>query len=87
LGVWTRSSALTSTPCFAANPLAAGVGVPSGLNPAETGGPFSSSSRSVWRSGIRTMRTVRRRGVLNVSTADSGGSRCSRNCVSTIVPI
>src|SRR5204863_1485520 len=42
----TRSSAATSTPCLTAKPVAAGVGVPSGLNDAETGGPLTSSSRS-----------------------------------------
>src|SRR5262245_12748487 len=61
-GVVTRSRAATSTLCLAANPAAAGVGVPSGLKLAETGGPVTRSSRSVWRSGTRVIRTVRRRG-------------------------
>jgi hypothetical protein len=34
------------------------------LKLADTGGPFSTSSKSVWRSDTRTTRTVRRRGVL-----------------------
>ncbi len=46
-GVRRRSSAETSTPFFAAKPAAAGVGVPSGLKLAETGGPFKTSSRSL----------------------------------------
>jgi hypothetical protein len=49
LAVWLRSSADTSTPYFFANPAAAGVGDPSAANAAETGGPVTSSSKSVWR--------------------------------------
>ncbi len=63
-GVWIRSSAATSTFCLAANPAAACVAEPSGLNAADTGGPVTTSSRSVCRSGTRLMRTVSRRGVL-----------------------
>ena len=68
----SRSSAATSTPCFVAKPAAAGVGVPSGLNAADTGGPVTSSSRSVCRSATRATRTVSRRGVLKVSTGAVG---------------
>ena len=45
-----RSSAATSTPYFLAKPAAAGVGLAVGLNAADTGGPVTSSSRSVCRS-------------------------------------
>ena len=47
-------------------PAAAGVGVPSVPYAAATGGPVTSSSRSVWRSAIFAMRPVSRRGVLTV---------------------
>ena len=40
----------TSTPYFFAKPAAAGVGSPSGANAAATGGPVTSSSKSVCRS-------------------------------------
>ena len=40
------------------------VGDPSALKLAETGGPLTRSSRSVWRSASRAMRTDSRRGVL-----------------------
>ena len=63
-GVSTRSSCATSTLFLRAKPAAAGVGVPSAPNAAATGGPVSSSSRSVCRSAIFAMRAVRRRGVL-----------------------
>ena len=54
----------TSILFLRANPTAAGVGAPSAPNAAATGGPVSSSSRSVCRSAIFAMRAVRRRGVL-----------------------
>ena len=79
-GVWTRSSADDLDAVLGREPDAAGVGVPSGLKPADTGGPLTSSSRSVCRSGIRAMRTVSRRGVLKVSAGASGASRCARSC-------
>src|ERR1700722_4185627 len=84
--VETRSSAETSTPCFAANPIAARPGVRSGLKLADTAGPLISSSRSVCRSGTAT-RTARRRGVLKVSVCDSGVSRCARSWLPMTSPI
>ena len=63
-GVSLRSSAATSTPYFFAKPAAAGVGSPSGLNAADTGGPVTSSSKSVCRSASFATRAVSRRGVL-----------------------
>ena len=54
----------TSTPYFFAKPIAAGVGSPSGLNAADTGGPVTSSSKSVCRSASLATRAVSRRGVL-----------------------
>ena len=77
MSVFTRSSASKATPCFFAKPSAAGVGSPAALNAADTGGPVIVSSRSSWRSGMRPMRAVRRRGVLKLSTATSGVSRIS----------
>ncbi len=62
----------TSTPYFFANPAAAGVGSPSGLNAADTGGPVTSSSKSVCRSASFATRAVRRRGVLKLSAGDVG---------------
>jgi len=40
-------------PVLRAKPAAAGVGWPSGPKAADTGGPLTVSSRSVWRSAIR----------------------------------
>ena len=54
----------TSTPCFLAKPNAAGVGWPLASKAADTGGPVSSSSKSVCRSASLPMRAVSRRGVL-----------------------
>ena len=58
MGVALRSSADTSTPYLRANPTAAGVGSPSGLKPAETGGPVTSSSKSVCRSESLAIRAA-----------------------------
>ncbi len=68
-----------------ANPSAAGVGSPVGLNAAVTAGPLITSSRSACRSGIRATRAVRRRGVLNVSTGASGGNRRARQARRQVV--
>ena len=76
-GVSSRSSAATSTPCFLAKPAAAGVGWPAASNAAETGGPVSSSSKSVCRSASLPIRAVSRRGVLKVSIGAAGGRRSS----------
>ena len=83
LSVFTRSIASIATPCFLANPSAAGVGSPAALNAADTGGPVIVSSRSSWRSGMRPTRAVRRRGVLKLSTGTSGTRRSSfrRACI------
>ena len=54
----------TSTPCFFAKPLAATVRVPSAATAPTPGGPVTSSSRSVCRSGRRATRAASRRGVL-----------------------
>ncbi len=75
LGVRLRSSVGTSTPYFFAKPTAAGVGSPSGLNAADTGGPVTSSSKSVCRSASFATRAVSRRGVLKPSAGDAGVSR------------
>ena len=74
-GVSCRSSAATSTPYFLAKPAAAGVGSPSGLNAADTGGPVTSSSKSVCRSASLATRAVSRRGVLKLSAGASVVSR------------
>jgi hypothetical protein len=63
-GVSCRSRAETSTPYFFAKPVAAGVASPPGLKAADTGGPVTSSSKSVWRSDSLATRAVNRRGVL-----------------------
>src|SRR5688500_15662882 len=81
-----RAWARTSTPYFFANPVAAGVASPSGLNAADTGGPVTSSSKSVWRSDRRPTRAVSRRGVLKVSMGASGVSRSSFRRASRCVP-
>ena len=74
-GVSTRSSSETSTPFLRAKPMAAGVGLPSGPKAADTGGPLIGSSRSLWRSEMRAIAAVRRRGVANVSIGAPGVSR------------
>ena len=77
----SRSSAAASTPCLRAKPAAAGVGSPSGLNAAETGGPISSSSRSVWRSAMLgdARRQAARRAVgLDRRLGTRGGASFSR---------
>src|SRR5262245_10188387 len=79
LDVSCFSSAVTSTLYFFANPAAAGVGPPSGLNAALAGGPVTTSSSSVCRSARRATRAVSRRGVLKLSMGAPGARRYSFN--------
>src|SRR3954469_354978 len=69
---------------FFRNPFSACVGFPSASYAAFTGGPFTSSSRSLSRSGMRDRKKMMRRGVLLTMTGfrSSGGS--PRSCVSFV---
>src|SRR5258706_11339432 len=75
---------------FFKNPFSACVGLPSASYAAFTGGPFTSSSRSLSRSGMRDRKKMMRRGVLLTMTGlrVSGGSQRSCgsfvNCCSSV---
>ena len=81
-----RAAAPGSTPCLRAKPRPAPVICPSAAKAADTGGPVTSSSKSVWRSGTRAARTTSRRGVLKVSTGAATASRSSVSRASMRAP-
>ena len=81
-----RSSADTSTPYFFAKPAAAGVGSPSGLNAADTGGPVTSSSKSVCRSASsRDARGQAARRAVGLGRARRSSSRASFSRASSVL--
>ena len=69
-----------STPALRAKPIAAGVGCAVGPNAADTGGPVTCSSRSVWRSEMRAIAAVSRRGVACVSIGAPAPMRKRPSC-------